>query len=140
MGNQQGIDKESYLDAKEELENVAWFFKENPVDKKLYKSWYEADEKANNILSVKLVKYKELVPSFQEISEEMEKLFLNHSTKLKTSKKPIDDYYWRERYYDYINTKNLEIQYYFLCVLHYIFMGLILKKLFYCNFLKNKKS
>ena len=63
------------------------FFKEHPVDKKLYKSWYEADEKANSILSVKLVKYKELLPSFQEISEEMERIIQQNSRHQKKPKK-----------------------------------------------------
>jgi hypothetical protein len=143
MGNTQytPTDKESYLDAKKELENVAWFFKENPVDKKKYKLWYEAD---NQIL--KAAKYKEFLPSFEEISEEMEKLLLNHSTKLKTSKNPIDDednndYYWNNKYYDYKNNSgNSKIQYYFLCILHYRFMVLISIKLYFCNILKNKTN
>jgi hypothetical protein len=137
MGNKHGIDKESYNDLKEDLENVAWFFKEHSVDKKLYKSWYEADEKANNIVSDESGgKYKELLPSFQEISEEMERII--QQQKPKKTKTPIDDYYWDDKYYDYINTTNSEIQYYYLCILHYKFMRLILRKLFYCNFLKNK--
>ncbi len=130
MGNWQNSYAYNIDDAQEELENVAWFFKEHPVDIHLYKLWYKADEPFK-----KTKKHQEFLPSFEEISEEMDSL-LNQSKKTKHSED-----YWNDNYENYINTDNPIIKNYMLCILHYnIFMYQIQRKLYNKNILENIQS
>ena len=129
MGNQQNSYAYNIDNAQEELENITWFFKEHPVEKKMYKLWYEADEPFK-----KTKKHQEFIPSFEEISEEMDSL-LNQS---KNSKHSED--YWDDNYENYKNTKNPIIQYYKLCILHYSFMNVIIRKLYNKKILENIQS
>jgi len=129
MGSGQSQEQQEYLEAQQEIEQVAWFFKKYPIEKQEYKTLYNDDE--NNL---KTQAFKELLPkTFEEFWKEMEEILKNNSEKLKNSKKPTGQFFWGKKYYNYKESDNSKLKHCYLLILHYAFMHLILRKIYFYN-------